>query len=157
MQLIADDDENDVSKKDFKRKPIHIYINSYGGCCADGLALIDIIENSNTPIYTYAIGKCMSMGLHIFMVGHKRFTAKRTEFMLQRIGSCVGGKLENMRNNMKSCEYTQKVMNELTHQYTKLTQADIDSVIEMQKDWFFYADEAIKFGFADEIMKKEVV
>ena len=39
--------------KEYEVEPIELYISSFGGSVYDGLALVDIIRNSNTPIHTY--------------------------------------------------------------------------------------------------------
>ena len=50
---IKKDDDSDKKEKDFKREPIKLYINYYGGSVYDMWGLIDVILNSKTPIYTY--------------------------------------------------------------------------------------------------------
>ena len=50
MHINHDDDLKEADYKDWERKPIKLYINSFGGSCYDGLALIDIIKQSKTPV-----------------------------------------------------------------------------------------------------------
>ena len=59
-----------------KRKPIKIYINSPGGGVSSGMALIDIIKLSKTPVYAYVIGYACSMGGVILVACHKRYATK---------------------------------------------------------------------------------
>lgn len=56
LYQIREDDEKDEKEKDYKREPIKLYINSYGGSVYDMWGLIDVILNSKTPIYTYCTG-----------------------------------------------------------------------------------------------------
>ena len=53
QKFIDDDNEDDEKEKDYKREPIHLYIQTYGGCIYDMWGLIDVILNSKTPIYTH--------------------------------------------------------------------------------------------------------
>ena len=46
LHQLAEDDEKDKKEKDYKREPIKIYINSYGGVVYDMWGLIEIIVNS---------------------------------------------------------------------------------------------------------------
>ena len=45
--------------------------DSDGGSVYDGLALIDVIKNSKTPVHTICVGSCMSMALWIWLSGIK--------------------------------------------------------------------------------------
>ena len=67
LQQIREDDEKDEKEKDYKREPIKLYINSYGGSVSDMWELIDVILNSKTPIYTYCTGYAMSAAFKIFL------------------------------------------------------------------------------------------
>ena len=50
LYQINDDNKKDEKEKDYKRDPIKLYINSCGGTIYDMWALIDVIQNSRTPI-----------------------------------------------------------------------------------------------------------
>lgn len=55
LYQIREDDKTDEKEKDYKREPIKLYINSYGGSVYDMWGLIDIILNSKTPIYDVVV------------------------------------------------------------------------------------------------------
>ena len=63
FEINFDDDEKEEIYKEWKRTPIRLFINSYGGIVYDGLALVDIIKHSKTPIHTICVGSCISMTL----------------------------------------------------------------------------------------------
>lgn len=46
LYQIREDDKTDEKEKDYKREPIKLYINSYGGSVYDMWGLIDVILNS---------------------------------------------------------------------------------------------------------------
>lgn len=73
IHKINKDDENVPVDQ---RKPLHIHVTSYGGDAYSGWQIVSTIENSKTPIYTYVEGYAMSMGLPIYLAGHKRFLGK---------------------------------------------------------------------------------
>ena len=62
MDINYDDDLKEADYKDWERKPIKLFINSFGGSVYDGLSLVDIIKQSKTPVHTISIGSSMSMG-----------------------------------------------------------------------------------------------
>ena len=57
------EDDRLIDVKD--RKPIYLFISSNGGDVDMGFELIDVIENSKTPVYTVNIGKAYSMAFLI--------------------------------------------------------------------------------------------
>ena len=81
FEINFDDDEKEEIYKDWERKPIQLFINSYGGSVYDGLALIDVIKRSKTPVHTVCIGSCMSMALWVWLSGAKRFVGESATLM----------------------------------------------------------------------------
>lgn len=94
LHQLAEDDEKDKKEKDYKREPIKIYINSYGGKIYDMWGLIDIILNSKTPIYTYCTGYAMSAAFKIFWQDIKDIV---TNILCSCIIRCIVGEMENIR------------------------------------------------------------
>jgi ATP-dependent Clp protease protease subunit len=62
--------ENEVV--DFKRRPMELLINTFGGSVYDTFAIVNAIVTSKTPIITTCIGSAMSGGLYILEAGHIR-------------------------------------------------------------------------------------
>ena len=52
LYLLQEDDEKEASEVGFTRKPIHIYVHSFGGEAYDMWALIDVIfKFKNASVY----------------------------------------------------------------------------------------------------------
>lgn len=152
ISQLQEDDEKESKEKDFVRKPIKIYINSYGGSVYDMWALIDIILNSKTPIYTYCTGYAMSAAFKIFLAGHKRFATKHATFMYHQMSCRKSGKYQDLVEDRKEMDYLQKSIEEYVVDRTKLTQSDIDDIREKKKDFYIHPKEALKWGVIDEII-----
>lgn len=90
--------------EDISKDPIDIYISSCGGSVYDGLALCDIMETCKCKIRTHAIGKVMSMGLILFLMGDERRGTKRSTFMSHTISSISFGKMQDMKIDMEESE-----------------------------------------------------
>ena len=73
-------EDKGIKKED--RTPILLYITSNGGNVDDGFELIDIIKNSETPVYTINLGYQYSMAFLINLAGHKRFATKNAKFLM---------------------------------------------------------------------------
>lgn len=94
FEINFDDDEKEEIYKDWERKPIQLFINSYGGSVYDGLALIDVIKRSKTPVHTVCIGSCMSMALWVWLSGAKRFVGKSATLMFHDVSLFAYDKTE---------------------------------------------------------------
>lgn len=136
--------------KDYARTPILLFINSPGGTIYDGLALIDVIQSSTTPVWTICIGKGMSMGLNIFLAGKKRFIGKNATLMYH--GASMGGQndLHKMKLELKESERLQEILNKQILSKTKIKQKVLEHYIKLREDWYINPQQAIKLGFAEE-------
>ena len=85
------DNEEEEKLKDYTRKPINLYISSYGGSVYDVLGAYDIIKQSKTKVNTYGFGKCMSAGLTLFLAGEERSVYKNTTVMFHSLAGVWWG------------------------------------------------------------------
>ena len=130
MAINRDDDLKEADYRDWERKPIKLFINSFGGSVYDGLAIVDIIKQSKTPVHTISIGSSMSMGFWIYLAGHKRYVGEHTTLMFHDISTWVGDKSEHLK------------------------QETLDDYIIRKAEWYIPADEAIKLKLADGYYKE---
>lgn len=150
--LLNQDDEEEKQKRDFKRKPISIYVNSCGGEIYDIWALIDIIEMSKTPIYTYCTGYAMSAAFKIFLSGHKRFASRHATFMYHQMNCHRWGKYQDLVEDRTEMDFLNKKNEEYVMERTGITQKYIDDVREKKKDMYIHAEEALSMGIIDQII-----
>ena len=62
-----------------ERIPILLYIISDGGDVDSGFELIDVIENSKTPVHVINLSYCYSMAFLVYLAGHKRYASKNAQ------------------------------------------------------------------------------
>ncbi len=138
-----------------KRSPIWLYIQSPGGSVMSGLNLIDIIDSSETPVYTVCFSNCSSMAFHIFISGHKRFAFKNS-ILLNHDGEV------SLSNSSSKAKDTMAFFNSLEERIknhvvskTKITPDFYDSIYE--KEYYMYANEEGKnLGCVDYIIGEDV-
>jgi len=131
---------------------IHMYISSPGGSVMSGLAIIDTMQLISAPVHTYAMGLVASMGALIFTCGEPghRYILPNAEVMIhQPLGGYQGqaSDIEIHANHiirLKARLY--KILSKATGKTVKTIEKESD------RDNYFEADEAIKFGLADEII-----
>jgi ATP-dependent Clp protease protease subunit len=136
-----------------ERKPIKLFINSGGGVISAGYEIIDAIRLSKTPVYTINICWAASAALEIFMVGHKRFCYPNATFLFHegavKTDWIDAGKFRDFNNfHERSLDKSKQ----LYFTYTKMTPELYKE--KRNDDWFFFADEAIEYGFCDEILEE---
>ena len=149
MEINEDDNLKEADYKDWERKPIKLFINSFGGSVYDGLALVDIIKQSKTPIHTISIGSSMSMGFWIYLAGHKRYVGENATLIFHDITCWTWDKSEGIKQELNEVLRLQKMLgNEITST-SLVKQETLDDYITRKAEWYIPADEAIKLKLAD--------
>lgn len=155
MNINHDDDIKEADYKDWERKPIKLFINSFGGSVYDGLSLVDIIKQSKTPIHTISIGSSMSMGFWIYLAGHQRFVGEHSTLMFHDISGWTWDKSEGIKQELNEMLRLQKIIcNEITST-SLVKQESLDDYITRKAEWYIPADEAIKLKLADGYYKED--
>ena len=155
MDINHDDDLKEADYKDWDRKPIKLFINSYGGNVYDGLALVDVIKQSKTPVHTISIGSSMSMGLWIYLAGHKRYVGEHATLMFHDITTFTWDKTESIKQELNEVLRLQKMLcNEVTST-SLVKQETLDDYITRKAEWYIPADEAIKLKLSDGYYKED--
>ena len=127
-------EDKDIPVED--RVPIKLYITSPGGDVYAGFELVDVIENSKTPVYTVNLGYQFSMGFLLGLCGHKRYATRHAKFLLH----------DGIHGTINS---TAKVRDDiLTH--TKIDPEQYDS--KLRVEWYMFAEEAKELGVVDYIV-----
>jgi ATP-dependent Clp protease protease subunit len=154
LLINQEDNKAESEKKKYERVPIKLHINSYGGSVYAMWALIDVIQCSKTPVYTYCTGYAMSAGLLIFIAGHKRFASPHATFMLHQLSGVVAGKLLDILDDAtESVRINEDIINYIG-QYTNVSKELIKKIWETKKDYYFNSNEALQLNVVDEIISR---
>jgi ATP-dependent Clp protease protease subunit len=145
----------EINEEDVKKQtadPIKLIINSAGGEIYSGLALIDVINTSLTPIYTICHGSAMSMGLIVFAAGHHRTASPNATFMYHEAMYGLEGKTAYHKQEIKEANRIDKICDDFLLSKTKLTQKLLNNVKNTQAEWYFDAKTALKYDVVNEIL-----
>lgn len=155
LDILAEDQKKEDTQKDFKREPIKIYIQSFGGYVYDMWALIEIILNSKTPIYTYSMGYSMSAAFKIFLSGHKRFTTKHSVFLYHQLSAWdVNGKYQDIVEYQAELDKQQEEIEKYVAERTKITPKKLSDVRKTKTEWYIRYEEAMELGIATDLIDK---
>ena len=133
---------------------ICLYINSPGGSITAGMAIYDTMNFINSKVTTICIGMAASMAAFLLSSGErgKRYCLENAEVMIhQPLGGAQGQATEIKIAAERILKLKKKLNNILSINTGKnLKQIERDT----ERDYFMNADEALKYGIIDEVLKK---
>lgn len=132
------------------RKPIYLYISSLGGEVPAGLALMDVISSSKTPVYTINIGSAYSMAFYIAISGHKRYALNNSTFLLHDGFNSLKLSVAKTQDVFQFQQKQEERLKQYTISHTNITEKDYDG--KYRAEWYMYADEAKELGVVDYII-----
>ncbi len=153
FEINYDDDKKEEIYKDWEREPIRLFINSYGGSLYDGLALVDIIKRSKTPVHTVCIGSCMSMALWVWLSGVKRFVGEAATLMFHDISLFAVDKTEGIKQELNETIRLQEMLIAEVVGRSMVKEETLRDYISRKAEWYIPADEAITLKLADKYYK----
>src|SRR3990167_875691 len=119
-------------------------------------SLYDVIRDIQKycEISTFAVGKCMSAGILLIAGGTKgkRKAGRNCRFMIHSISSGHYGQLHSLQNNFQEVNALQESYIKELCLLTNLTPKKLKNIFNKRIDFFFSAEEALKFGIIDEIV-----
>lgn len=133
-----------------ERQPIKLYIHSPGGYLTSAFAIIDTVKLSKTPVHTIAIGDVYSGGFFIFLAGDKKYTYPHASFLYHEGATANGGDANKFRNFAKFYEVQLEQLRQIVLKNSFITEEEYEKHIK--DDWWLTAEEAVKYGIADEIL-----
>ena len=143
------DDRNGTPVEE--RKPIKIFIYSYGGEVAACFNLVDTIQLSKTPVYTYNMGVAMSAAFVILLAGHKRFALPRSTALVHSGSGTTQGTFEQTEAQMKDYKHSVEVMRNYVLSRTTIDQKTFNK--NKNTEWYLYIEDQLKYGIVNEEIK----
>jgi len=134
-------------------KKIQLMINSPGGAVHAAFALIDVMKGSKVPIHTVGLGMIASCGILTFMAGKKghRTLTPNTSILSHQYSWGSRGKEHELFARVREYELSTERMIEHYKKCTGLTEKKIREILLPPEDVWLSAEEAVKYGIADEI------
>jgi len=135
-----------------KDQDINLYINSPGGNVTDTLAIYDVMRFLSCDVATYCIGECASGGAIAFMAGKKgkRFILPNAKVMIHQPFGGVYGQAADIEIQAEEILKTKET---LINVMARCCGQSVDKVREdSERDRFFSAQEAVKYGICDEVI-----
>lgn len=148
MQWNKEDYDNNIKVE--SRKPIKIFLYTYGGLVDAAKSFYNIMQISKTPIYVYNMGVCASAGVLIFLSGHKRYAIKGSSFLIHEGEVGLGGQTTKVIENLKAIEKQEKEIEDYV-----ISKTNIDKKMygrNRKKEWWI-TTEAKELGLIDDFIE----
>lgn len=135
------------------KKDITLYVNSPGGSVSSTLAMYDTMQYVSCDVSTVCLGMAASGGAVILMGGEKgkRFALPHSEIMIHQPLGGAEGQATDIHIHAQHILETKKLLNQMIVDHTgqELKKVETDT----ERDYFMKADEALKYGLIDNIVK----
>lgn len=130
---------------------IDVHINSYGGEVVDGFAIYQALKNHPATINVTVDALAASIASVIAMAGDTVKMAPKAELMIHDGHVNIQG---NAAQLSKMVDTLERVSNNIASVYADRAGGEVaDWRNAMQQETWFSAEEAVKYGLADEIVK----
>jgi ATP-dependent Clp protease protease subunit len=133
-------------------KDVSIYINSPGGSVSAGLAIYDTMQFIKPDVSTLCIGQAASMGALLLAAGAKgkRFALPNSRVMIHQPMGGFQGQASDIEIHAKEILYLRQRLNEILARHTGQEIKTIER--DTERDNFFGADDAVKYGLVDQVL-----
>ncbi|MEI9966212.1 MAG: ATP-dependent Clp protease proteolytic subunit [Candidatus Moraniibacteriota bacterium] len=135
------------------KEDIKLYINSPGGSVSAALAIYDTMQYVGPAVETICIGMAASAAALLLSAGAKgkRFVLPNSEVMIHQVLGGAEGQATEIEIHARHILKTRDRLNHILAKHTGQKLAKIEK--DTERDYFMAAEEAVKYGLADKIIK----
>lgn len=135
-----------------KRRPIWLYIMSWGGDLSFMNMLIDTMEASETPVYTVNLGMAGSAASLIFLAGKERFMMKNSQLVIHEGYAELSGDAVKVMDASENYKKDLKKMKEFIEAHSNIPHNVI--MKKRNNDWYLDAKYCLENGACEHIVEK---
>lgn len=136
----------DVSK-------IDVFINSYGGEVAEGLAIYNALKRHKAKVVTHCDGFACSIASVIFMAGDERVMSEASLLMIHNAWTYASGNSSELRKQADDLDKITQASVEAYKAHSTLKEEEIKEL--MDNETWVLPEEALSYGFATSVDKTE--
>lgn len=129
---------------------INVFINSYGGEVAEGLAIYNALKRHKAKIVTYCDGFACSIASVIFMAGDERIMSNASLLMIHNAWTYAQGNANDLRKQAEDLDtITQASINAYMNK-VNITEEELKELLDSEK--WMECNEALEKGFITSII-----
>ena len=131
---------------------IEVHINSTGGSVAEGLAIYNVLKNSNMKITTYVDGFACSAASVIFMAGDERVMNEASLLMIHNAWTYGQGDANAFRRQADDLDIITQASIKAYMRHVSITEDELKGM--MDNETWLSADDAKEKGFATKVLEE---
>lgn len=129
---------------------INVYINSYGGEVAEGLAIYNALKRHPAQVTTYCDGFACSIASVIFMAGDERVMGNPSRLMIHDAWTSVfGANADELRRQADALENITNASVKAYMAHINISEEELRA--KMKAETWLSEEEALQLGFATRI------
>lgn len=135
-------------------KDISFYINSPGGVVTSAMAMYDTMHYIKPDVSTVCVGQAASAGSLLLTAGApgKRYVLPNARIMVHQPSGGAQGMASDIEIQAREILKLREKLNNIYVHHTGRKLEEVEKV--MDRDTFMSAEEALKFGLVDHIVKE---
>ena len=136
-------------------KDINLYINSPGGSVTAGLAIYDTMQYVKSDVQTICLGQAASMAALILAAGAegKRMVLPSSRVLIHQPWGGAQGQALDIGIQSKEIVRLKKMTIDIFATHTGREPEKVAA--DMERDFYMAAQDAVAYGVADSILKRE--
>jgi len=133
---------------------INVYINSYGGEVAEGLAIYSALKRHKAKVKTYTDGFACSIASVIFMAGDERIMSNASLLMIHNAWTTAAGNANDFRKQANELEKITKASINAYMNIVNISEEELKDLLD-NESWLL-PQEALEMGFATSIIADSI-
>ena len=129
---------------------INVFINSYGGEVAEGLAIYNQLRRHKAKVKTYCDGFACSIASVVFMAGDEREMSNASVLMIHNAWLLAVGNSKDLRKEADDLEVINQASVEAYKNHVNITEEKLKEMLDAET-WISAAD-ALEMGFATSVV-----
>lgn len=129
---------------------INVYINSYGGEVAEGLAIYNALKRHKAKVVTYCDGFACSIASVIFMAGDERVMSNASLLMIHNAWTLAQGNSKELRKQADDLDVITQASVNAYMSSVNITEKELKKMLD-NETWLASA-EALEKGFATSVI-----
>lgn len=130
-------------------KTIEVYINSYGGEVAEGLAIYNALKRHKAKVKTYVDGFACSIASVIAMAGDERYMYPTSLLMIHNVWTYASGNSADLRKVADDLDIMTSSSIKAYKEHVNISEEEIKELLD--NETWLTADEALEKGFITKI------
>lgn len=132
--------------------PIHLHLNSNGGCIFSAFSIIDVIKGCRVPVYSIIEGSAASAATLISVTCARRFMRQNAYMLIHQLSSSCWGKMNEIEDEYSNLTELMAHIKRIYLEHSSISSKELDKLLK--RDLWLNVNTATKHGLIDEVWTK---